>query len=111
MYYPALNFESRQEIWRGFLSRLEGSSAKQLLESGELQSIKDEGINGRQIKNIVRTANAMAVQRGDGITFEDINMALTAIKEFDAAFELAQVMDKESLAEPEGPGNKRRRLY
>ena len=44
-------------------------------------------INGRQIKNTVRTAQSLAVGKGEQVTFEHLKQTLDVMEEFNAEFE------------------------
>ncbi|KAK3995922.1 P-loop containing nucleoside triphosphate hydrolase protein [Cladorrhinum sp. PSN332] len=63
IHYPPLDSAARQKIWRVFLSKLPNNAGKDLLDGDhdKLEEIQDEGLNGRQIKNIVRTAHSLAI--------------------------------------------------
>jgi len=93
VHYPPLDFVARQKIWRVFLSRLPNNAGKDLLDSGRLSEIRDDGLNGRQIKNIVRTAHSLAVSNphrsgsAASLQFEDIEKALKAMHKFNTDFE------------------------
>ena len=43
-------------------------------------------INGRQIKNAARTAQSLAVGRGEQVTFECLSQTLDVMDEFAAEF-------------------------
>jgi hypothetical protein len=43
-------------------------------------------LNGRQIKNTVRTANALALSEGKVLSVEEIRVVLDTVTEFDADF-------------------------
>lgn len=63
IYYPPLTRLSRSKLLYNFLAQISPESAKALNLDGTLREIAKEKLNGRQIKNIVRTACALA--RGD----------------------------------------------
>ena len=66
--YPALNFESRLQIWRTFLAREAGNTVGE----AELETLAELEMNGRRIKNVTKTARIMAKRRGHGVGFEEI---------------------------------------
>jgi hypothetical protein len=43
-------------------------------------------VNGRQIKNAARTAQSLAVGKGEQVTFEHLNQTLDVMEEFNAEF-------------------------
>jgi len=72
-----------------------------------------EELNGRQIKNIVRTAHALAVSSNTQLGHHHINKALNAMKMFEADFaeEAAEsARESEDLRASGNERAKRRRL-
>ncbi|KAG8357920.1 hypothetical protein FVEN_g4528 [Fusarium venenatum] len=61
--YPPLTRPSRSKLLFNFLKQISLTSAEALRLDGSLKKIAKEKLNGRQIKNLVRTACALA--RGD----------------------------------------------
>ena len=59
MQYPNLTAVSRRHIWNTFMSKTSG------LTDGELDALSQVELNGRQIKNVLKTAQMLA-RRGDG---------------------------------------------
>jgi SpoVK/Ycf46/Vps4 family AAA+-type ATPase len=56
--YPSLSIESRRHIWRTFLGADHPIGAK------DLDRLAKVSLNGRQIKNILKTANMLARSEG-----------------------------------------------
>ncbi len=81
--YPKLHSASRRKLWYNFLSQASTESAEHLDMSGALDQLKQESVNGRQIKNIVRTAFTLAVSDDSNIQMAHILSALQSLKEFD----------------------------
>jgi len=71
--YPALNFESRLTIWRNFLDRANPPAALSWEEIEFLSSIE---LNGRRIKNVVKTAQIMAKREQRAIRVDDIKKVM-----------------------------------
>lgn len=91
---------------------------KLLEDDGTLDRLQAERLNGRQIKNLVRTASALALcdEDAEGVIREEhISMALGPMKIFEEDFELetgktyGMQEDAENPAE-DGPVRKRRRI-
>ena len=59
--YVNLNQESRRIIWRNFCNRVPGGME---ITEEELDRLSQHEINGRQIKNIVKSAEALAAHAG-----------------------------------------------
>ena len=57
--YPNLDASSRRLIWRAFVVS-EGAEAKGALTEGDLDESAQHDLNGRQIKNVVKTARLLA---------------------------------------------------
>jgi hypothetical protein len=67
LFYRPLDLSARREVWQNFLGRSEKSSAttQSLLDDTVgMSRLADAPLNGRQIKNIVRTARSLAAFRG-----------------------------------------------
>ena len=59
--YHDLNAESRRTIWLAFLRKARGDEIPNGgLSNEELRQLGEKKINGRQIKNVVKTATALA---------------------------------------------------
>lgn len=57
LHYPALDAASRLHVWRTFVKpRSDGTSVTE----SELQTLAEVNLNGRQIKNVVKTALLLA---------------------------------------------------
>ncbi|KAJ5272266.1 hypothetical protein N7524_005535 [Penicillium chrysogenum] len=71
--YRELDAESRRQVWTQFLSRslnIEALTDEQLDQVAKLQ------LNGRQIKNVIKTAGLLAWSKGREVRFEDLKMVL-----------------------------------
>ena len=71
-----------------------------------LDKLADEELNGRVIKNTVRTAHALAVSEGEPLNVQHIETALRFVRGFDA--EMISEEDEER-DNPEQPHRKRKR--
>jgi hypothetical protein len=60
IYYPPLVRSSRRALFYLFLGQISQESAEALKCDGSLKAIAKERLNGRQIKNVVRAACALA---------------------------------------------------
>jgi hypothetical protein len=61
MQYPPLTAANRRHIWNTFMSKTSG------LSDGQLDALAQVGLNGRQIKNVLKTAQMLARRaNGDG---------------------------------------------
>lgn len=114
IYYPKLSRTSRKTLWYLFLSHSSVESAKALEANGTLDQIADEELNGRQIKNVVRSAHSLAFSENSSIQSHHVSMALKPIKNFEKDFEygvrgVGQQRAASDLGEEQEPPPKRRR--
>ncbi|KAM0343578.1 hypothetical protein ACHAPU_008329 [Fusarium lateritium] len=80
--YPPLDSSAREAVWRGFLNRavtldakLEGESAHEINDE-EIKSLAGLELNGRQIKNVLKTANLLACHKGEKLSFQHMRTVL-----------------------------------
>ena len=84
--FPALSLASRKSLWEMFLRKASPGSSLEWLNPGSLERIANEDLNGRQIKNIARTAATLAAGEGSALTLAHIETALKATQAFDSNF-------------------------
>jgi hypothetical protein len=113
--YPSLSDSSQRELWLTFLTNDSQRPRPLWLTESLLEGLTEKVLNGRQIKNVVRTASARALaDSGRDMHPKDILVSLKAMKEFEADFAEAapgynyQSQDQTSAAS--GHGLKRRRV-
>jgi hypothetical protein len=85
--YPALSATSRRELWETFITSGSAENKPQWIDSALLDKLAGYELNGRQIKNIVRTGFALALSAGTELSLKHIAMGLKALKSFDSDFE------------------------
>jgi len=90
--YPNLDATARRQLWQTFITHEYKRQMPRWMSEEYLDELSQEELNGRQIKNIVRTANALAAADSSDIRAEDISISLNAIKDFDRDF--AQESDR-----------------
>ncbi|KAK0619674.1 hypothetical protein B0T14DRAFT_519665 [Immersiella caudata] len=78
--YPALDLESRVYVWRTFLRSqmgdAQGPDDAGALSEEDLKALAEHKLNGRQIKNIVKTAWLLAKQNKKPLTLENLQTVL-----------------------------------
>lgn len=63
--YKSLSVAARRKIWTNMINRVDDEDAREeLLE--ELDFLKRQDLNGREIQNVVRVAQSLALGRGNG---------------------------------------------
>ncbi|KAH7165777.1 P-loop containing nucleoside triphosphate hydrolase protein [Dactylonectria macrodidyma] len=80
--YPSLDASAREAVWRGFLARtinlnakMEGESAHEISED-EIKALAHLELNGRQIKNVLKTSNLLACHKGEKLAFRHLRIVL-----------------------------------
>ncbi len=85
--YHALTLESRHDLWRVFITSACSGVSPEWLTEECLNRLAVDAINGRQIKNTVRTAQALAASEQSGLKEEHIKQSLNAMSMFERDFE------------------------
>ena len=80
-----MNADSRRTIWLAFLRKARGDEIPNGgLSNEELRQLGEKKINGRQIKNVVKTATALAGGRQETLGYRHLEQVLDMMDEFDA---------------------------
>lgn len=110
--YPALSPTFRRNLWRTFILRASPESSLDWLNTKSLDGLANEDLNGRQIKNIVRTAYALAASQNRDMALAHIDMALKAMKAFETDFagDTVENRTEESSSLTYGNPSKRQRI-
>ncbi|KAJ7451970.1 P-loop containing nucleoside triphosphate hydrolase protein [Mycena latifolia] len=82
LHFAELNEASRAQVWRAFLGRAGVS-----MPAEEVAQLAGRAVNGRQIKNAVRTAHSLARGRGQEVGLVHFMETLDAMDEFTEQFE------------------------
>jgi hypothetical protein len=72
----------RRDLWNGFISKASPFVYSDWADDECLQRLTLEELNGRQIKNIVRTAYSLALSAGKDLELAHIEMALRNVQAF-----------------------------
>jgi ATPase family associated with various cellular activities (AAA) len=73
LQYEELDAPSRRHVWETFLSRTTKSTP---FSEKQLNELVDYQMNGRQIKNVLKTAQLLASEQGKNLDFGHINTVL-----------------------------------
>ena len=85
--YADLSPDAKRHIWLAFLRRVNGPDLPHGgLSAEELRTLGEKRVNGRQIKNAVRTASSLAMRRGVRLSFQHLANTLDAMEEFTEEF-------------------------
>jgi len=90
-------------LWHSFLDRASPESAAVMVYNGVLNDFAQEELNGRQIRNVVRTAHALAISDGTMIAVEHVQMALGAMRTFEADFDIGSAAAQRELDSSAAP--------
>lgn len=71
MEYPGLDTAARSQIWNNFLISIDNE-----LSEEQISLLSDVEINGRQIKNILKTGDLLARHRGTPLRYEHVKTVL-----------------------------------
>jgi len=80
--YPHLSVGSRHELWKTFIQQGLAQQQPAWLGEGFLNEVAETDMNGRQIKNAVRLAHALAGHKKREMLPEDIFAVLRALTSF-----------------------------
>ncbi|KAJ6563432.1 P-loop containing nucleoside triphosphate hydrolase protein [Mycena vulgaris] len=83
LHFAELSEASRGQVWRAFVRRAGVTG----ISDAELDLLARRGVNGRQIKNAVRTAHSLARARKEEVGLAHFEETLDAMDEFTKQFE------------------------
>ncbi|KAJ3560415.1 hypothetical protein NP233_g10853 [Leucocoprinus birnbaumii] len=93
LHFTELTHESKIQVWKAFLHKVgalaEEPGATGEITEGQVVELARREINGRQIKNAVRTAQSMAAAKGQNLGYAHVLQTLDAMEEFTREFEKA----------------------
>ena len=79
-YHP-LSPENRRELWQLFISKAVGGNLA-WVDDEVLDVLSAHVLNGREIKNVVRMAYALAIDRGEALSMPLLTQAVEAMALF-----------------------------
>jgi AAA+ superfamily predicted ATPase len=85
--YRALSASSRRDVWKTFARKASPNSAIHWMDDQFVDTLSAKDLNGRQIKNIMRTADALAVSSNETIGKRHVETAIGILEEFERDFE------------------------
>ncbi|KAH9903157.1 P-loop containing nucleoside triphosphate hydrolase protein [Cubamyces lactineus] len=88
LHFYDLTKDARKQIWAAFLNKV-GINIESF-GADHLDKLAEREVNGRQIKNAVRTASSLAAKRGMQTTYAHLMETLDAVEEFTAEFAAIQ---------------------
>ncbi|CZR67354.1 uncharacterized protein PAC_17253 [Phialocephala subalpina] len=106
--YPPLSAKARSGLWKTFVLKATNPEHPRWLDAKFLKKVSAEEINGREIKNIVRVAHALAVNDKRALSAKDILQGLQYLKDFERDFSKAGSKRKR-IEGKQGYGSDKRR--
>jgi AAA+ superfamily predicted ATPase len=79
--YRDLDQETRATIWRAFLGKV---GAAERISDSDWEKLITKEVNGRQIKNAVRTAQALAHSKKEDLMFAHVSQVLSVMEAFES---------------------------
>ncbi len=73
IHYPALDTASRLHIWKTFIRM---GNSENLLSDKDLGTLAENEINGREIKNIIKTGRLLSKQQKVPLAMQHVEMVL-----------------------------------
>ncbi|KAJ7121717.1 P-loop containing nucleoside triphosphate hydrolase protein [Mycena epipterygia] len=83
LHFAELSEASRAQVWRAFIGR----AGVQGVDDAQIAQLARRDVNGRQIKNAVRTAHSLALGRKEQVGLRHFLETLDAMDEFTEQFE------------------------
>lgn len=95
--YDNLDANSRAKVWKNFLGQLEGECGGVDIDEAGYQKLAESPLNGRQIKNVVRTAKSLAAFKKRKLDREQLEHVIQIQLAFGAEFDSPAGEDAEIL--------------
>lgn len=109
VYYPPLGKDDREVIWSNFFLKLADEKEQDNTLDIDVKGLKDSSsslaqidLNGRQVRNAVRTARQLALYDNETFSTEHIREYIKVVKEFETYVEETQGDSSSKLAELAG---------
>lgn len=72
------------QVWKAFITK---AGAQNSVTDEQISELAKRDVNGRQIKNAVRTAHSLALGRGGQVAYAHLVETMDAMREFVGEFE------------------------
>ncbi|KAG6829012.1 hypothetical protein H0H87_012876, partial [Tephrocybe sp. NHM501043] len=84
MHYPDLNHDARKAIWKTFVQRTSGDQGR--FNDNDYNNLASYKLNGRQIKNTLSVAAALAAEQNSPFTVRHVEIVLDNKAHWDKEF-------------------------
>jgi hypothetical protein len=85
--YPPLSTDARRQLWRSTITRANRGQEPKWLVPDVLDHYEKIAVNGREIRNLVRTGLALARSEKRNLESIDLLQGVDALKQFETDFE------------------------
>ncbi|KAK7018183.1 p-loop containing nucleoside triphosphate hydrolase protein [Favolaschia claudopus] len=89
LHYSQLSQDAKEQLWRAFLKKAQGPE----LRDADLKNLARKDLNGRQIKNAVKLAAAVAKHEQKPLTYEHILTTMRVMDDWEWKEEVAGLQD------------------
>ncbi|KIJ53579.1 hypothetical protein M422DRAFT_241814 [Sphaerobolus stellatus SS14] len=92
LHFHGLTKEALKSVWTAFLAKagvIIGSEGG--VTDGQLDMLSTRNLNGRQVKNAVKTSTSLALSRGERIRYQHLAEVLAVMEKFENEFESMKV--------------------
>jgi len=79
MQYTELSASSRRHVWNNFLT-VSNKGKKHAFSDADLDKLAGYNMNGREIKNVLKTAQLLAGKKGEGLGYQHVASVLAIEK-------------------------------
>ncbi|KAI9748613.1 MAG: hypothetical protein M4579_007174 [Chaenotheca gracillima] len=81
--YTSLSLGAKSQVWVSFLEKASTNQGAAIWSSEDLALLANKDLNGREIKNIVSTAHALATEKGRQVSISELELVIEAGEDFD----------------------------
>lgn len=89
LHFHDLSRDARSSVWKAFLLRaglIIGNKDADITEE-QLENLSEKDINGRQVKNAVKTASSLASSRSEKLGYKHLIEVMNVMEQFAREFE------------------------
>jgi SpoVK/Ycf46/Vps4 family AAA+-type ATPase len=87
LHFHSLSVEARRAVWTAFLAKAGVEIGPHSgVSQEELHQLTQRDVNGRQVKNATRTANSLALSRGESLRYGHLIEVLDVMEQFATEF-------------------------
>ena len=96
LHFKELSTDAKKQVWSAFLAKVGvkvGGTDGRITEA-QLKNLAERDINGRQIKNAVRTASSLALGRKEKLDYTHLLETLEVMDDFKTEFNAIKAASK-----------------